>query len=404
MIYSRSGFAIRICITLLGGFFAAGRMTAQSDPTAPRVEQPKAETLATDSSATSAAVLSSGSFELGNSASGPWGVIYTLNGTYAEYRDYLLVTIDSGKATQGHKLPSDPILHSLTLGVCSQVSAEGPWTMVTKQDSDTTIPLNDIPLKYGNPYAFQRLTLRIPLPQRLPSPHWLCGDLSEPRTTIIERKPVARTVHVTVSGGNSYPAHDLGRRPDKLELTSIELAGSEAMDCGRVRLHSDPKAATDCALKVFSEKKPFRVRYDLLGMDSAVAIGIVGTPDGRLYEIHFDSDAMGRGLLFGAQRVQTVLCPEPAVLVPSRHLKFPIASPLTCFVREMQEQPARVPPSERLQNQDLIKMAKAGVDDAHIIAKIRSSKCQFDTSSDALARLKESGVSAAVIKAMVGIP
>jgi hypothetical protein len=55
-----------------------------------------------------------------------------------------------------------------------------------------------------------------------------------------------------------------------------------------------------------------------------------------------------------------------------------------------------------LQNQDVIKMVKAGLDDALIIAKIGSSKCQFDTSTDALIQLKQSGVSPAVLKAIVG--
>jgi hypothetical protein len=54
-----------------------------------------------------------------------------------------------------------------------------------------------------------------------------------------------------------------------------------------------------------------------------------------------------------------------------------------------------------LQNQDVIKMVKAGLDDTLIIAKISSSKCQFDTSTDALIQLKQSGVSAAVLKAIV---
>jgi hypothetical protein len=59
------------------------------------------------------------------------------------------------------------------------------------------------------------------------------------------------------------------------------------------------------------------------------------------------------------------------------------------------------PGAALLQNEDVIKMAKAGFDDATIIAKISSSKCQFDTSTDALIRLKQSGVSAAVIKTML---
>jgi hypothetical protein len=55
-----------------------------------------------------------------------------------------------------------------------------------------------------------------------------------------------------------------------------------------------------------------------------------------------------------------------------------------------------------LQNQDVIKMVKAGLDDSLIIAKIGSSKCQFDTSTDALIQLKQSGVSSIVLKAIVG--
>ena len=67
------------------------------------------------------------------------------------------------------------------------------------------------------------------------------------------------------------------------------------------------------------------------------------------------------------------------------------------------EQPARSAAGDAvLQNQDVIKLVKAGLDDALIIAKISSSKCQFDTSTDALIQLKQSGVSAAVLKAIMG--
>jgi hypothetical protein len=69
----------------------------------------------------------------------------------------------------------------------------------------------------------------------------------------------------------------------------------------------------------------------------------------------------------------------------------------------LREQSAGIAPGgAMLQNEDVIKMAKAGLDDAIIIAKISSSKCQFDTSADALIRLKQSGVSAAVLRAMLG--
>jgi len=68
----------------------------------------------------------------------------------------------------------------------------------------------------------------------------------------------------------------------------------------------------------------------------------------------------------------------------------------------LREQPAATAPAgATLNNDDIVKMAKAGFDDAIIVAKIGSSKCQFDTSTDALIRLKQSGVSGTVIRAMV---
>ncbi len=69
----------------------------------------------------------------------------------------------------------------------------------------------------------------------------------------------------------------------------------------------------------------------------------------------------------------------------------------------LREQPTAGAGSAALfQNQDVIKMVKAGLDDSLIISKIGSSKCQFDTSTDALIQLKQSGVSAAVLKAILG--
>jgi hypothetical protein len=55
-----------------------------------------------------------------------------------------------------------------------------------------------------------------------------------------------------------------------------------------------------------------------------------------------------------------------------------------------------------LKNADIVKLVKVGIDDATIIKKIKSSRCKFDTSTDALVLLKKSGVKAAVLNAMVG--
>ncbi len=62
------------------------------------------------------------------------------------------------------------------------------------------------------------------------------------------------------------------------------------------------------------------------------------------------------------------------------------------------------PSKGALQNEDVIKMAKAGLDDSIIIAKIKTSKCQFDTAPDTLIGLKQSGVSSPVLRAMTEAP
>jgi hypothetical protein len=61
------------------------------------------------------------------------------------------------------------------------------------------------------------------------------------------------------------------------------------------------------------------------------------------------------------------------------------------------------PGADMLRNEGVIRMVKEGLNDLFIIARINGSKCQFDTSTDALIRLKQGGVSAAVIKAILTV-
>ena len=54
-----------------------------------------------------------------------------------------------------------------------------------------------------------------------------------------------------------------------------------------------------------------------------------------------------------------------------------------------------------LTNADVVQLAKAGIGDAVIVAKVRTSAAAFDTSVDALLALSKEGVSDEVILAMV---
>jgi len=61
-------------------------------------------------------------------------------------------------------------------------------------------------------------------------------------------------------------------------------------------------------------------------------------------------------------------------------------------------------PNGTLTNNDVIKMAKVHLPDSIILSKIKSSPCNFDTSVDGLIKLKEAGVSEAVLQAMQDMP
>jgi hypothetical protein len=67
------------------------------------------------------------------------------------------------------------------------------------------------------------------------------------------------------------------------------------------------------------------------------------------------------------------------------------------------EQPAAVgaTPGQALTNDGIIKLVQVKLGDSLIITKIKSSACAFDTSTDALVKLKAAGVSDAVLQAMV---
>jgi len=108
----------------------------------------------------------------------------------------------------------------------------------------------------------------------------------------------------------AFALHALG---DDWERQSRKLSGPRAADCGRVGVRGSPTAATECALKAFREGKPFRVRYDLPGIDSDISAGLVYTPEGKLYRLNFDGDPSGGqgGTSWSRQRVGKAACPLP---------------------------------------------------------------------------------------------
>jgi len=99
---------------------------------------------------------------------------------------------------------------------------------------------------------------------------------------------------------------------DGMDWRSRSLAGFRSVNCGRVQIRGDSSAATRCALEANAEGKPFRVAYNIEGIDEDVAGGIVRTPEGRLLALSFYGCPSGCGSLsFLQQRVQITECPQP---------------------------------------------------------------------------------------------
>jgi hypothetical protein len=102
---------------------------------------------------------------------------------------------------------------------------------------------------------------------------------------------------------------------DGMDWRSRWLAGSHSINCGRVRIGQDPSQVTECTLEANAAGRPFRVRYDIRGIDSQVAVGLVKTPNGHLYSLSFDGNPSGGGRTSLLEQVVSVCsCPEPSRL------------------------------------------------------------------------------------------
>jgi hypothetical protein len=106
---------------------------------------------------------------------------------------------------------------------------------------------------------------------------------------------------------------------DLLEKQSKQLAGPYAVDCGEVLVGGDPKAATDCALAANKAGNAFRVRYDIRGIDSSLAVAIVRTSIGTVSMLQYDSSLA---------TVFPKRCPEPV------HLSVNPSGRISCFQKK----------------------------------------------------------------------
>ena len=98
---------------------------------------------------------------------------------------------------------------------------------------------------------------------------------------------------------------------ERLQQAIYRLAGSQATDCGQVPFTGNSSSADACSVAAFKAKQPFYVRYDLEGMDSTIAQIFIGTSQGQIYIIFYDSDPSGGS--GAAATITEDLCTNPRI-------------------------------------------------------------------------------------------
>jgi hypothetical protein len=105
---------------------------------------------------------------------------------------------------------------------------------------------------------------------------------------------------------------------DPVDWKSRALSGNNAINCGHVPLRADNKMATDCVVKAQAARNAFRVVYEASGIDDRYSVGIVGTPDGHVYELFcpMEIPGVGSSLLLRSVRVRPCATPTHIFINP----------------------------------------------------------------------------------------
>ncbi len=78
-----------------------------------------------------------------------------------------------------------------------------------------------------------------------------------------------------------------------LTIAMRGYAGIGSLDCGVVSVREAQAAANRCVDAAYQAKRAFTVRYNLPGIDSAIAEGLASNGQGEVRAYHYDSDPSG---------------------------------------------------------------------------------------------------------------
>lgn len=105
--------------------------------------------------------------------------------------------------------------------------------------------------------------------------------------TILIILTLATSLLIACNQSSSAPSTVAAKSIDPVTQKLLELSGSGATDCGRVKTLAEDatQKASDCAMKAAKDKRAFYVAYDMPGL----TVGIAGNSQGKLFSIQSET-------------------------------------------------------------------------------------------------------------------
>lgn len=101
-----------------------------------------------------------------------------------------------------------------------------------------------------------------------------------------------------------------------------ERAGARSKDCGVVRFSQPRSDAVRCAQAALEGRTPFRVIFQVQGIDSRIFHGLAVNASGNATWLYWDSDSYGGGSHFVTKPwVKEEACSQPLVVDAARPIQ-----------------------------------------------------------------------------------
>jgi hypothetical protein len=123
------------------------------------------------------------------------------------------------------------------------------------------------------------------------------------------------TVIVALFIGLSSAACHTGPSFAEYQQVVEKTAGSDAMNCGLVRLGSSREPGLSCLRTALSNRRPAFVIFQVRGIDSDIFLALATDQSGRATQLLWDSDVRGSGSrFFSKSRIESRPCVEPSLV------------------------------------------------------------------------------------------